>query len=61
MKVYELMHLLSQSDAGTEVRISACLTVPELTSGARIDDDSYCLNLKIDDCDPDDGCISTYI
>ena len=61
MKVYELMHLLSQSDAGTEVKISACLTVPELTAGARIADDLFYLNLKIDEFDPDDGCITTYI
>lgn len=61
MKIYELMHLLSQAEAGTEVRISACLTVPELTNGVSVDDKSFCLTLKIDDFDPTDGCISTYI
>lgn len=58
MKVYELMHLLSQSDAGKEVKIYAYLTVLDLTHGKQVNDK---LLLEINDFDPDDGCIITFI
>ncbi len=33
MKVYELMSLLEEAEAGKEVTIAACLTLQELMSG----------------------------
>lgn len=58
MKVYELMSLLSQSEAGTEVTAVVCLSPTELIQhGDRIDDDCFCLSFVVD-IDPDEGNIT---
>lgn len=59
MKVYELMSVLSQAEAGTEVTAVVCLSPAELIQhGDRIDDDCFCLTLEIEDADPDEGNIT---
>ena len=59
MKIYELMSLLSQAEAGTEVTASVCLSPTELIQhGDRIDDDCFCLTLKIEEIDPEEGNIT---
>lgn len=59
MKVYELMSVLSQAEAGTEVTAFVYLSPTELIQrGGRIDDDCFCLILKIEDADPDEGNIT---
>lgn len=59
MKVYELMNLLSQAEAGTEVTAAVCLSPTELIQhGCRIDDDCFCLTLEIEEIDPDEGNIT---
>lgn len=60
MKVYELMSLLSQAEASTEVTAAVCLSPTELIQhGCRIgDDDCFCLTLVVEDVDPDEGNIT---
>ncbi len=60
MKVYELMSVLSQAEAGTEVTAVVCLSPTELIQhGCRIcDDDCFCLPLEIEEIDPDEGNIT---
>ena len=59
MKVYELMSLLSQVEAGTEVTAVVYLSPAELIQhGDRIDNDCFCLTLEIEDADPDEGNIT---
>lgn len=59
MKVYELMSLLSQAEAGTEVTAVVCLSPTELIQhGGRIDNDCFCLTLEIEEIDPDEGNIT---
>ena len=59
MKVHELMSLLSQAEAGTEVTAVMCLSPIELTQhGSRIDDNCFCLTLEIEDIDPEEGNIT---
>ena len=62
MKVYELMSLLSQAEAGTEVTAVVCLSPTELIQhGNRIDDECFCLPTVINDVDPEDGQINLNI
>ncbi len=62
MKVYELMSLLSQAEAGTEVTAVVCLSPTELIQrGDRIDDDCFCLILEIEDVNSDEGQINLNI
>lgn len=62
MKVYELMSLLSQAEAGTEVTAVVCLSPTELIQhGDRIDDDCFCLTMEVDDVDPEVGHINLNI
>lgn len=59
MKVYELMSLLSQAEAGTEVSAVMCLSPTELIQhGDRIDNDCFCLTLVVEDADPGSGQIN---
>lgn len=59
MKVYELMSVLSQAKAGTEVTAVVYLSPTELIQhGDRIDDDCFCLTLVVEDIDPDEGNIT---
>lgn len=59
MKVYELMSLLSQAEAGTEVTAAVCLSPTELIQhGDQIDNDCFCLTLEIEDIDTDEGNIT---
>lgn len=59
MKVYELMSLLSQAEAGKEVTAVVCLSPTELIQhGDRIDDDCFCLPLVVEDIDPEEGNIT---
>lgn len=59
MKVYELISLLSQAEAGKEVTAVVCLNPTELIQhGGRIDDDCFCLTLEIEDADPEEGNIT---
>lgn len=58
MKVYELMSILSGSEAGKEVTAVVYLSPTELIQhGDRIDDDCFCLTLVVD-IDPDEGNIT---
>lgn len=58
MKVYEVMSLLSQAEAGKEVTAVMCLSPTELIQhGDRIDNDRFCLPLVVD-VDPDEGNIT---
>lgn len=62
MKVYELMSLLSQAEAGTEVTAVVCLSPTELIQhGGRIDNDLFCLTLMVEDIDTDEGNITLKI
>lgn len=63
MKVYELMSLLSQAEAGTEVTAAVCLRPTELIQyGCQIGDgDCFCLTLEIEEADPDEGNITLKI
>lgn len=62
MKVYELMSLLSQVEAGTEVTAVVYLSPAELIQhGDQIDNDCFCLTLEIEDADPDEGNITLKI
>lgn len=62
MKVYELISLLSQAEAGKEVTAVVCLSPTELIQHGdridRIDNDFFCLPLEIEDIDPDEGNIA---
>lgn len=59
MKVYELMSILSGSEAGKEVKAVMCLSPTELIQhGDRIDNDCFCLPLEIEDADPEEGNIT---
>lgn len=59
MKVYELMSVLSSAEAGKEVTAVMCLSPTELIQhGDRIDNDSFCLMLAVEDVDPDEGNIN---
>lgn len=58
MKVYELMSILSGSEAGKEVTAVVYLSPTELIQhGDRIDDDCFCLTLVVD-IDPEEGNIT---
>lgn len=62
MKVYELMSVLSQAEAGTEVTAVVCLSPAELIQhGDRIDNDFFCLTLMVEDIDTDEGNITLKI
>lgn len=59
MKVYELMSILANAEAGKEVTAVVCLSPTELIQhGDRIDNDCFCLILEIEDADPDSGQIN---
>ena len=59
MKVYELMSLLSNAEAGKELTAVVCLSPTDLTEhGYRIDDDCFCLTFEIEKIDPDEGNIT---
>ena len=59
MKIYELLNQLSSAEAGTEVTAAVCLSPTELIQhGDRIDDDCFCLTLKIEEIDPEEGNIT---
>lgn len=62
MKVYELMSLLSQAKAGTEVTAVMYLSPTELIQHSdridRIDNDFFCLTLEIEEIDPEEGNIT---
>lgn len=59
MKVYELMSLLSQAEAGTEVTAVVYLSPAGLIQhGSRIDDDCFCLTLMVEEIDPEEGNIT---
>lgn len=59
MKVYELMSILSGSEAGKEVTAVMCLSPTELIQhGSRIDGDCFCLTLEIEEIDPEEGNIT---
>ena len=62
MKVYELMSLLSQAEAGTEVTAVVYLSPTKLIQHSdridRIDNDFFCLTLEIEEIDPDEGNIT---
>ena len=59
MKIYELLNQLSSAEAGTEVTAVVCLSPTELIQhGDRIDDDCFCLTLKIEEIDPEEGNIT---
>lgn len=62
MKVYELMSLLSQAEAGTEVTAAVCLSPTKLIQHSdridRIDNDFFCLTLEIEEIDPEEGNIT---
>ena len=47
MKVFELMSELSEEEAGKDVEVSVCLSPSELMHGEQIDEDTYCLSLKL--------------
>ena len=62
VKVYELMSILSQVEAGKEVKAFVCLSPTELIQhGNRIDDDCFYLPIVINDVDPEDGNITLKI
>lgn len=62
MKVYELMSLLSQAEAGTEVTAVVYLSPTKLIQHSdridRIDNDFFCLTLEIEEIDPEEGNIT---
>lgn len=59
MKVYELMSLLSSAKAGKEVTAVVYLSPTELIQhGDRIDNDSFCLTLMVEDIDTNEGNIT---
>lgn len=62
MKVYELMSLLSQAEAGKEVTAVMYLSPTELIQHSdridRIDNDFFCLTLEIEEIDPEEGNIT---
>lgn len=62
MKVYELMSLLSQAEAGTEVTAVVYLSPTELIQHSdridRIDNDFFCLTLMVEEIDPEEGNIT---
>ena len=62
MKVYELMSLLSQAEAGTEVTAVVYLSPTKLIQHSdridRIDNDLFCLTFEIEKIDPDEGNIT---
>lgn len=58
MKVFEVMSGLSEAAAGADVRINICISLSELMSGIKIDDDLYSLNLKVSEVELD-GAIQT--
>lgn len=62
MKVYELMSILSQAEAGTEVTAAVCLSPADLIQhGDRIDNDFFCLTLMVEEIDTDEGNITLKI
>lgn len=61
MKVYELMSLLEEAEAGKEVTVAVCLTLQELMSGRQTDKDCFCLTMGVDDFDPEEGTIGTTV
>lgn len=65
MKVYELMNALSKYEAGLEVKINGCMTVPELRNCAELDEDEngnilYSVTGKCNDVDGDTKGVVLY-
>ncbi len=59
MKVYELMSILSQAEAGTEVTAVVRLSPADLIQhGDRINNDFFYLTLEIEEADPGSGQIN---
>lgn len=65
MKVYELMTELSKYEAGLEVSINCCMTVPQLEACVELDenengDTTYSVSGKLDDVDGDSDGVVLY-
>lgn len=65
MKVYELMTELSKYEAGLEVSINCCMTVPQLEACVELDEDengdtTYSVSGKLDDVDGDSDGVVLY-
>ena len=61
MQAYELMSLLSRAKAGQDMRVLIDLSLEELMSGEKIDEDTYCLSFDIGEVDTERGSISVRI
>ena len=61
MQAYELMSLLSEAKAGQDMRVLISLSLEELMSGEKMDEDTYCLSLDISEVDTERGSISVRI
>lgn len=61
MQAYELMSLLSEAEAGQDMRVLISLSLQELMSGEKMDGDTYCLSLNISEVDTEWGIISVKI
>lgn len=65
MKVYELMTELSKYEAGLEVSINCCMTVPQLEACVELYEDEngdtlYSVSGKCDDIDGDSDGVVLY-
>lgn len=65
MKVYELMTKLSKYEAGLEVSINCCMTVPQLEACVELDEDengdtTYSVSGKLEDVDGDSDGVVLY-
>ena len=61
MQAYELMSLLSEAQAGQDIKVLINLSLEELMSGARMNGDTYSLSLDISEVDTEWGSISVRI
>lgn len=57
MKVYELMSMLEDSQAGAEVKVNICLTKKELEYGSDIGEGCFTLSLAADGVTDDNNRI----
>ena len=55
------MSLLSRAKAGQDMRVLIDLSLEELMSGEKIDEDTYCLSFDIGEVDTERGSISVRI
>lgn len=65
MKVYELMNALFKYEAGLEVEVNSCMTVPDLKACVELDEDEngntlYSVTRKCDDVDGDTKGVVLY-